>query len=421
MKVLHVSTSDIGHGAGVAAYRLHDALNRNGHHSRMLVAEKLSEDETVFQLPVVKRNYFRALVDRADHGFEYLVNHLGPQNYYSVLNRQVHSNSHFAEADIIHLNNLHWHSRNFSPLMIPEIGRAKKIVWTLHDMWAFTGHCIYSYDCERWRHKCGHCPDLKSYIRLIWDTTRWLCNIKQLAYAKVDLHIVTPSKWLGSLASQSPLFLGCNFHQIPYSVDQRVFYPRKKIILTKHLLPEWQGQTILFLSSYLNDERKGYSYFEAAVFQLAKENSLINIRVIAVGRGQVSERLKSCCHVIETGTVTDRDVLAEIYSVADIFVMPSIQDNLPNTVLESMACGTPVVCFDAGGMPDMVVHRECGYIARFRDTYDLAEGIRELLSDPKKLNDMSMIALRRVENSFSEKIQVEKHMELYQSILSGHD
>jgi glycosyltransferase involved in cell wall biosynthesis len=219
------------------------------------------------------------------------------------------------------------------------------------------------------------------------------------------------------LASQSPLLKGASFDLIPYSVDQRVFYPRKQ----RKYLPTWNGRTILFLSSFLNDERKGYSYFEAAISQVIETNASMDIRVVAVGNGHVSDKLKRCCSVIETGPILDRNVLAELYSGADIFVMPSIQDNLPNTVLESMACGTPVVCFDIGGMPDMIVHRDCGYVARAKDPQDLAAGILELLEDPERLERMGNRALRRIDAYFSEKAQVEKHIALYQAILAGND
>src|SRR6185369_9236131 len=159
MRSLLISTSDIGHGAGIAAYRLHKGLLEAGCESRMLVTEKLSNDPTVAQIPAPTRTSAGKGIQRFLHRCEYALNLVGFQNLFSVAAPMTLRHPWTASCNVIHLHNIHWHSRNFSPLMIPILSRKKALIWTIHDMWPLTGHCYNPYECDRWRNGCGSCPD----------------------------------------------------------------------------------------------------------------------------------------------------------------------------------------------------------------------------------------------------------------------
>lgn len=415
MKILHISTSDLGHGAGIAAYNLNLGLNKLGHNSKMLVAEKLSSNPYVYSVKPTPTNFPERLIAQANLLLEKALNQITPQNLYSSLRINYHQNILVKEADIINIHNIHWHTKNFSILSLKNICKFKPLVWTWHDMWPITGHCIYCFDCDRWKIGCGKCPYLDTYISLKLDTTSSLCKIKKHIYAKSKFTVVTPSQWLKSIALDSPLLSRHNIACIPNGIDNSVYKPRSKTEARKALGLETSPNTsvVLYSAGTWQAENKGYSYFEEAVLELSKSWNQ-ELFLLGFGKGDFSNELKSKFQTLALGYVDHQNLKSLIYSAADLFVFPTIADNLPNAVLESMACGTPVVAYRTGGIPDMIQHLKTGYIARHKDIDDLTQGIKILLENDELRSAMSRKCVKVVSENFTSKIQASRYLQVYQ-------
>lgn len=416
MRPLLISTSDLGHGAGIAAYRLHQGLNAAGVESRMLVSDKLSDDPAVVQVPPPPRSMAGRAVRRLLRMCEYALNQAGPQNLFSLAAPWTLRHPWTDSAGVIHLHNIHWHSRNFSPLMLPYLSRKKPLVWTIHDMWPLTGHCYNPIDCERWLEGCGRCPDLKSYIRLSVDTTAAMVRLKRSMVEKSRMVIVTPSRWMKGQVEESSIFYGKDVRCISNGVDTRVFRPLDRAVARDGLGIPQASTVILFVASRLHDPMKGYMYFleTLARLNLPKNNAL----VLTMGSGSLPLDSLAGFPMKSVGYVADESRMAKVYAAADVLVMPSLQDNLPNVVLECLACGTPVVCFDAGGLKDMVRHGENGYVARHKNTDDLAAGIEFVLAYPDGGRQLRHEAVKTVRDGFTLERMVQAHLSLYAE-LSG--
>jgi glycosyltransferase involved in cell wall biosynthesis len=421
MRIVHVSTSDTGHGAGIAAYRLLCAQREAGIDAVMLVAEKRSDDPGVICVREEPGGGISRTLFRCDLFMERVLNVLGPQNLYSVLSRALLRHELVRSADIIHLHNLHWHSRNFSLALPFILGRQKPVVWTFHDMWPITGHCISSRDCEQWRVGCGSCPYPRAYLGQLFDTSRLQCLLKRTMYNHSNFTVVTPSRWLADKVKHSPLMKRHDVRTIPNSIARSCFRPVEKQIARELLgIREYERPAILFVSAFLDDPIKGYDYFEEALCQLHERGGLQGVQVLLAGRGKANARLKDRYAVYELGYIDDMTRMALVYSAADLYVMPSILDNLPSVVLESMACGTPVVCFDTGGIPEMVQHGLNGLVARNRDAADLAAQIETLMGNQEIREQVGHDALRTVKNLFSPELQVQRYIALYRELLDRH-
>lgn len=412
MNIIGISTSDIGHGAGIAAFRLHESLCEAGHKSTLLVAKKYSTDEATIQILPQPASIFGRYSSKARCLVERITNRVLPQNIFSYASSRLLRRPELIGADLVHVHNIHWHDSHFSPIMLQQLAQTKPLVWTIHDMWPLTGHCYYSYNCDRWRQGCGACPDLSQYIPLSIDTTARLVKIKRDIIKKISrLVVVSPSTWLCSLAKQSVVFESVDVRCIPNGIDTQVFYPYPPQVMRAKYGIAPQRKTILFASAALQDRRKGFSLFVEAMCRARFYNE--NILLLVVGGGSIPEELTNRFEVKSFGYVSSSQQLAEIYSMSDLFVMPSLQDNLPSVVLESLACGTPVVCFNTGGLSDMVKHRVNGYLAALGDTMDLAVGMKFVLDSPCEV----VLSLRtEAVSSVAKKYTIEKMLQGYLSL-----
>ena len=377
MKVLLISTSDLSGGGAIAAYRLMEALNKNGVKAKMLVRDKLSSSVTVAQVgtkipKVLERlqimSYLKGklwLADTANFGIDII------------------KTEEYKEADIIHL---HWINQGMVSLSCLKrmIEDGKKIVWTLHDEWPYLGICHYRGECKET--ECKNCLLLpgriahKHYLR------------KQEIYKKGNITFVGCSQWITARAMQAMPeaqvihINNCIPNNIFRHIDQQE--ARKKLDLPT------DKKIILFCSQNLNDERKGFTYLLQAIEQLSTLNSQLS--TVCIGKGG--------------RYISSPEEMAMMYAAADVFVTPSLQDNLPNTIAEAMSCGTPCVGFNVGGIPEMIDHLQNGYIAKYKDVTDLAEGIRYVLS-----HDMREAALHKAASAYGETHVAQKYITIYES------
>lgn len=420
MKVLHLSTADANGGAAKGAYNLHKALCNAGVESHMLVAHKFTKDPTVISStgsssPQKILKELRKLYEQWPlRGYKNRKNDIfSPGIYPSRLAAQVEA----IDPDII---NLHWVA---SGLLRPEdLGkfqrrRRRRLVWTLRDMWAFTGGCHYSGECTAYQTMCGKCPALGS--DKTYDLAHEAWQRKQTAWKNLDITLAPLSNWLADCARQSALFSGYQIQVIPNAVDAEKYRPIEQTIARDLLGLPLDKKLILFGAiSPTADPRKGFRYLCDAVQHLASHCCYDKLELVVFGTDTLTEELNLKLPTTFLGCLHDDTTLALAYAAADVMVMPSIQDNFAKTTIEAMACGTPVVGFNATGLKDSLIHEHNGYAAIGFDAVDLANGIAWVLEDEGRLQALSHNARRTVEKKFTLTHQAEQYRTLYQRLMN---
>lgn len=408
LSILHINDCDRLGGAGRSAYRIHSTLRDLGVKSRMLVRQKVSDDDDV---RVISEPNLKTLDRMAYHTFE----RLSLQYLFYPSSFLLVRHPWFKEADAVQIFNTH--ENYFAHTALPLLSRRKPVVWRLSDMWALTGHCTHSFECERWKTGCGSCPIVSDYPALRWDATALLWKIKNQVYARSKIHIVAPSVWISNIAKQSPLLNRFPIHRIPNGVDTSVFRPVDKIAARlKHGIDP-EKRVILFSCHLIMNEYKGGSQLRVALEMLKERLDTRDVLLLVVGRGAEDWAEVPGFESLRLGHVADDHTMASVYSMADIFVLPTLADTFPNGVLESMACGTPPVTFDVGGCPELVRHMDTGYLAAFKDAADLANGIELLLTDDNLRQRLSQRSLEVVAAEYKREIEAERFRSLYEEIV----
>ena len=417
MKIVHVSTNDVTGGAARSAYRLHEGLCRQGENSFLFVARAESNDTRV-TVCKINKNPFNGLRRLLQQGwFEWRLSRY--QSYNSSrcgLFSDIHSKY---DKDLIknlpecQLINIHWITGFLDyHTFFKTLDHNIPIVWTLHDMNPFTGGCHYDHFCARYIEHCGACPQLGSNIE--FDLSYKIFASKQKIFKMISpkrLHIVTPSLWLANEVKKSRLFQQFPVSIIPYGLDVKTFSPRKSYVAREAFEISQEAYVILFVAHLLAEHRKG---FNLLIQSLKELRDLSNLHLISVGMSIPS--IDISIPYQNLGHINNDRLLSLVYSVADVFVIPSEQDNLPNTILESMACGTPVIGFDTGGIPEMVRHMQTGLLAKAGNSKDLAENIRWMLDHRKERLKMGENARKIAIQEFSQEIQANRYIKLYQSL-----
>lgn len=409
MKVLHISTYDRG-GAAIAAIRLHLGLLQLGIDSNILFLMNSGESiPKSYYFP--KISIYRRIMYKLRLGKPVTVRNqekiAGWKTEYEGFSLErtdycIHKHPLFKEADII---NLHWVAKFLDyPSFFKHIDN-KKLVWTLHDMNAFTGGCHYAWDCNGFQRYCDGCPQLEKNL----DVTEVTLLSKMNSLAKVSLKIVSPSLWLFNQSQKSSLFKHYDHTIIPYGIDSNVF----KVNNTNYLREKYNiapdKKIILFVSQMINNKRKGIKYLYQAIDSLEYKNDVV---LCIVGDKADAEFDIDCLNL---GTVKDDYLMAQFYASSDLFVIPSLQDNLPNTVLESLMCGTPVVGFPVGGIADMVEDGKNGFLCKSVSSKALKEAIERFF---KNEIDLSRENIRKgAMEKYSLAKQAKAYVELYQNII----
>ncbi|WP_017300725.1 glycosyltransferase family 4 protein [Nodosilinea nodulosa] len=405
MKVLHINQSDTAGGAAIAAYRLHQGLLQRHIDSKLLVGRKQTDDPKTAQVvrPKWIEDQLQRITCRA--GFNY-INHIS--------SFAISKHSLFKAADIINFHNLH--NSYFSYLAIPHLTAQKPAILTLHDMWSFTGHCTYSYDCTRWQIGCGKCPYPDTYPNIRRDATHWEWALKDWAYNRSNLTIVTPSHWLKEQAEAS-LLSRFSVHHIPYGINTDVYQPIDSELCRKALNIPLNKKVLLFSAVKLTDSRKGGDLLIKALEQLPKA---LKQGCVLLTLGGSSQQLTAAADIsiIDLGYVNSDRLKSIAYSAADLFIFPTRADNLPLVLQESMACGTPMVSFDIGGVSDLVRPGITGYLAQPENIDSFCQGIVDLLEDDKKRQVMGNNCRHIALEEYTLELQAKRYQDLYQQVLS---
>ncbi len=413
MNVLLVNTYDSGGGAARAAYQLHQGFHKIGIASQMLVQTKRTDNQTIIPQKAKLNQKIAQFIPNLTtlplplyRQREKLL--FSPQWFPDRLVSQVTQ----IAPDII---NLHWLCWGF--VQIETLPKFKKpLVWTFHDMWPFTGGCHYSSKCERYQESCGTCPQLHSNNNR--DLSHWVCERKAKAWRNLNLTIVTPSLWLAKCVSSSSLFKDQRVEVIPHGLDIQRYKPTDKKVAREILNLPQDKQLVSFGSvSPTSDPRKGFHLLQPALQSLIQAGWQDKIELVIFGSSKQKDtvELGLKCHYI--GRLNDDISLALVYTATDVFVAPSVQEVFGLTVMEALACGTPSIGFNIGGIPDIIDHQSNGYLARPFEIEDLAQGIAWILENPERYKKLSNNAREKAKQEFTQELQAQRYSSLFEEIL----
>lgn len=406
MNILFINISDIKGGAALGSYRLHQDLLAAGFSSKMLVGEAISQSNLVDQVP-------KTYQDKILRPFT----ELAGLNYINLISSFTSITQHpfFKEADILNFHCLHHGYFNY--LAIPKISKRKPILYKLSDMWSFTGHCAYSFDCEKWKIGCGRCPYPNNYPAIRRDSTALEWKLKKYVYDNSNLSIVVPSKWLKTTAEQS-LLSQYEISFIPNGIDLEAYAPIDKGIARKAIgIPDGK-KAILFAAQNLQDPRKGSDLLARAFKELPKslKNELV---LVCFGTGGNIAKDLTDLTVIELGYIAGDRLKSIVYSAADVFVFPTRADIFGLVLLESMACGTPMVSFAVGGVPELVRPGITGLLAEPENPADLSAKLTELLEDSALRANLSKNCRRIAVEEYSVELQAQRYIALYKNVIAN--
>ena len=411
MRIVHLSTRDSLAGAFRAANRLHYGLQQAGLDSLMLVARKYSQDPTV-SLPTA------TLPSRLLHAIR-MVREQVPLRAYpnrrdifspAVASANLHPVLRRLAPDVIHL---HWLAHGF---VRPEDFATwqRPLVWTMHDVWPFTGGCHINLGCTRYEAQCGCCPVLASQDE--HDLSHQLWQRKMAAWQDLTIHFVALSTWAADSLRASSLGARHPIHVIPNGIDGDLFRPQPKAAARQQLGLPTEKKIILFGAMNLTDSAKGYPQFVAALERLAAQPDAKTKHIVTFGSGDARRVDETGMATTHLGFITDDQRLATIYSAADVMVVPSLQENFVQTAAEALACGVPVVCFDATGLKDAVEHQRCGYRATPFSSDDLADGITWVLADDARYQILAARARAKVLEQFTLQRVAAQYQEIYSQL-----
>jgi len=419
LKVVHLNTYDGNGGAGRACARLNRALLSQNIESKVIVHYKFGKNPETgdFNTNLLKKAYTAATIILERVWAKRYLKALKTPFSFAWFGRSVIHHPDVKSADIIHL---HWVNHGFlDPKHIAEIAKLNKpVVWTFHDSNAFTGGCHVRYTCDHFKNECGNCPLLKNagpddYSHKIWKQ-------KRAAYDVLNFNIIAPSTWMEKSVGESSLMKGKAISQIPNTLETGIFKP-----LDKRTAKEKAGfakDKFTFLSGFMpsrKDMHKGTSYLLESL-ELLKNRLGVkaeDIELVVFGNRNTEDVPEFPFKTSFLGTISDDEKLALCYAAADAFLIPSLEDNLPYTVMESLSCGTPVITFTTGGIPDMVKHEQNGYLAEYRSSESFADGMEWVINHPDRAL-LNRNARQTVMDGFSEEVIARRHIQLYKQLLS---
>jgi glycosyltransferase involved in cell wall biosynthesis len=385
MNVLHINTSDTSGGAAIAARRLHDAMRQSGINSKYFVLNRTIRDrEDIVTVKSFEKNVKR-LINLAFEILQYKM--CGFSGLFSSFSFgiDISKRSEVIDSDVIYI---HWICTSFiSYRTLRKILKTgKPVFWFMHDMFPITGGCHYSLECINYQDKCQHCPYHIKRRGLVDLSVRQF-RIKKKLYQQFDnLFFIVPSKWLYDCAQESNLTKTKQIYHIPNLIDGTLFKVIDKNAARKMFSLKINKKIIGFgADSVLKNPVKGWQYLKMALDILWQDNSQQKEEIIILVWGSsynkdIADSIPFASYFL--GHLYDEYSISMVYNCLDVFVISSIAENFPNTILESLSCNTPVVGFDIGGIPD-TVNANTGYLAKYKDSKDLAAGIAYILKNGK--------------------------------------
>ena len=393
-------------GAVIAMYRLHEALLKKGHDSTIAcVSGDFSRPDVV---PLPQAGRLEGLIRRGTW-------RMGLNDLHCLSTFRISDLEAFRSADVVNIHG--FHSGFFNYLALPRLSRSKPIIATFHDMWNFTGHCSYSFECERWKTGCGKCPHPETYPPIARDATAVEWKLKRWAYRRSSFEIIVPTRWLQQMVQQSML-RDVPVHVVPSGTDHDVYRPVDRALARDALGVPRDPPVILFAAASFKSRMKGADLLLLALKRLPEE---IRRRALLLLFGDCgSDFVKvTGMEAITLGYVQSDRIKALAYSAADVFVLPSRAEVQGLVLQEAMACGTPAVAFDVGGVGESVRPERTGYLARAEDVDDLSHGIARLLEDGALRQSLGEGGQRMVSEEYSTERMAERYLQVFEQNLDG--
>ena len=416
MRVLIINTSERIGGAAVAAGRLMESLKNNGIKAKMLVRDKQTDQISVVGLKGSWLHVWKFMWERI---VIWKANRFKKNDLFAVdianTGTDITSLPEFQQADVIHL---HWINQGMLSLNTIRkiLTSGKPVVWTMHDMWPCTGICHYARECRNYEQECHHCPYIYGGGGKKDLSTRIFRKKKEI-YSQASITFVGCSRWLAEKAKVSGLLTGQTVISIPNAINTNLFKPHNKQEARRKCRLPQEGKLILFGSVKITDKRKGIDYLIEACKLLAEKHPEWKDSLGVVVFGNQSQQLQDLIpfRVYPLPYIKNEHELVDIYNAVDLFAIPSLEENLPNMVMEAMSCGVPCVGFNTGGIPEMIDHLHNGYVAQRKSSEDLANGIHWVLTEPEYA-ELSAQACRKAIGNYSESIIAKKYTDVYNKI-----
>ncbi|TAH03766.1 MAG: glycosyltransferase [Sphingobacteriales bacterium] len=416
IQVTLINTADTGGGAAVACTRLLKALAGKVN-VQMLVQYKKNNAPEIISILKTKFEFLGARLNFLYERLPFIAFYEKNKQVrfaFSTANvgTNISKNNIIKEADVLHI---HWINSGF--LSIKNLNQLfnlrKPIVFTLHDMWAFTGGCHYAGECKNFIENCGACKFLRNPSINDISKKGWLSK-NNLYQQNNRIVFVACSNWMAQMAKQSSLLAGARIEIIPNPIDTLIYKPLNKIKIREKWGFKVDATLIIFGAANINDKRKGIAYLIDALQILKDKFPSHKLQIVLFGKNNLLDVSQFPFPTKNLSIITAEQDLVEIYNLADVFVLPSLEDNLPNMVMEAMACGVPVVAFNQGGIPEMIDHKQNGYVAQYQSANDFAQGINWVLSKDADL--LKNKARQKVLDNYSETMVAQKYIQVYQSL-----
>ena len=419
MKILVLNTSENAGGAAIAASRLTDALNRHGVETRLFVRDKQTQRKTTSRVP---SKGLRGLLLKWAFVWErarvWMANRFNQHGLWvvdlGIGAAKIVGTKEFRQADLIHL---HWVNQGFLSLseLRAILRSGKPVVWTMHDMWPCTAICHHARECTNFHTHCHHCPQLQRPRP--HDLSWKVFEKKMRIYTQGHITFVGCSQWIASEARKSRLLGSQQVCSIPNTYNHLAFHPGSNLDGRLHFTLPRKMKLLLFACQKVTNERKGLDFlFEALRSELLQRwQGSLALVVVGEMADEVAEQISFPVHTLEY--ISEEEEMGDLYRAVDLFVTPSLEENLPNTIMEAMSCGVPCVGFKVGGIPEEIDHQKNGYVARYRDAQDLADGIHWVLSDCD-YEAVSRAAVTKVAHNYSQTSVAMRYIEVYNEALA---
>jgi len=416
LRILFINKYDTVGGAGIAAFRLHEALHNQFNSTNcFLVGIKKSNYDYIIP---TRRHGLENFIER---GLNFIFNQAGLQYFYHPFSTKniIKFTKDFL-PDIISVHNIH--GGYFKTSLLKEISEIAPVVWTLHDMWAFTANAAYTFGDESWKNFKAGKNEKKYFPQIGLQTGDWLLRRKKDIYSKSNLTIVTPSHWLTDMAKQSPIFKDKEIVTIHNGIDLNVFYPRNKKVIRERLGIKNGEKAVVFIAEKMSSSIRKGSKDLVNILKILNKDINNKIHLISVGQSNPGF-LGNCKNFIlhETGYIYEQEKLAEFLSAGDVFVLPTRDDNLPTTLIEASACGIPSVAYDVGGCKEIVEDGKNGYIIKPFNSNAFAEKIRNIIEDEEQWSNLSGNSKQIAAEKFDVKLMAKNYYSLFETLVQQTD
>ena len=398
MKVLQIGTTDKRGGAAAISWQLKEAMEAKGWKTSMFVADKHSKDPSV---KVIPRSFLARVASFL----------LANDDFFST--DWILKTPEYKEAGIVHCHNLH--GRYFNLKTLSKMAKEKPVIWTLHDEWAITPHCAYTFEGSKIENGFYQCQSKETPPRIFWHNERYLAWRKKFLYKKTPMTIVTPSRWLYDRVKKSVL-AEKQIELIYNGIDETVFFPQNREACRELLgLPKEKRIVLVLADGGTGNPWKGWKYARKVA-----ESFISNSEVLFLSVG--NEIQKEEGNIRYLGLVNDPKLLAQYYCAADVLLYTSLADNFPLVILEAMACGLPIVSFDVGGVKEAVLEGENGIIASYLNTDGLVNGLKHMFLLPQnQIAGMKNKCRERVLDRFTSSKMLKQYFELYENVFEKHN